>query len=266
MYGIPTLSVVQGRVGGWPGQIEWNDPTQLYVSQPLVVDYPSGTIEYTNIPESIALPSNPTKGPLYVTLYDPQRSGNAAVFIETTNTKFNDLNYVRLGIVLDGVPLCDWTTPGTFGASGVNHSAGNVPDPGSSAGTTKFLREDAQFAIPAGTGIGGTGTANKLTKFTGASAVGNSSISDDGTIVTISTPLAVSVNTNVDNAGQLTLVGGTAAYTFSGTYTNAPIVVISSLAAVPALAQLTVTNTGFTITVSGGTNTDTYNYICIPRP
>lgn len=35
-----------------------------------------------------------------------------------------------------------------FGASGANHSVGLVPDPGSVAGTTRFLREDSSFAVP----------------------------------------------------------------------------------------------------------------------
>lgn len=33
-----------------------------------------------------------------------------------------------------------------FGGSGTSHSVGLVPDPGSTPGTTKFLREDASFA------------------------------------------------------------------------------------------------------------------------
>lgn len=32
-----------------------------------------------------------------------------------------------------------------MGASGANHAAGYVPDPGATAGTTRFLREDATF-------------------------------------------------------------------------------------------------------------------------
>lgn len=40
-----------------------------------------------------------------------------------------------------------------FGASGASHSAGAVPDPGSSAGTTRYLREDATWAVPPDTGI-----------------------------------------------------------------------------------------------------------------
>lgn len=40
-----------------------------------------------------------------------------------------------------------------FVASGGSHAPGAVPDPGSSSGTTKFLREDASFAVPPGTGL-----------------------------------------------------------------------------------------------------------------
>ncbi|MGH8123923.1 MAG: hypothetical protein ACREPT_14270, partial [Rudaea sp.] len=38
--------------------------------------------------------------------------------------------------------------PGVFGASGSSHSSGLVPDPGSSSGTTRYLREDSTFAVP----------------------------------------------------------------------------------------------------------------------
>jgi Pectate lyase superfamily protein len=40
----------------------------------------------------------------------------------------------------------------TFVASGASHASGAVPDPGASANTTHFLREDATWAVPAGTG------------------------------------------------------------------------------------------------------------------
>jgi hypothetical protein len=52
-----------------------------------------------------------------------------------------------------------------FVASGSGHAAGAVPDPGATAGTTKFLREDATFAVPPGSGgislttIGSSGAA-----------------------------------------------------------------------------------------------------------
>ena len=37
-----------------------------------------------------------------------------------------------------------------FVASGASHARGAVPDPGASSGTTKFLREDATWAVPSG--------------------------------------------------------------------------------------------------------------------
>ena len=35
-----------------------------------------------------------------------------------------------------------------FGASGTEHASGLVPDPGSTAGTTRYLREDSSFGLP----------------------------------------------------------------------------------------------------------------------
>jgi len=54
--------------------------------------------------------------------------------------------------VVGGVPA--WATPAAFLASGVSHAPGAVPDPGAIAGTSKFLREDATFAVPSGNNLG----------------------------------------------------------------------------------------------------------------
>lgn len=43
-----------------------------------------------------------------------------------------------------------------FVGSGASHATGLVPDPGASAGTTKYLREDATWDVPSGGGGGGT--------------------------------------------------------------------------------------------------------------
>jgi hypothetical protein len=40
-----------------------------------------------------------------------------------------------------------------FVASGASHARGAVPDPGAVAGTAKFLREDATWGVPPGTGV-----------------------------------------------------------------------------------------------------------------
>jgi trimeric autotransporter adhesin len=44
-----------------------------------------------------------------------------------------------------------------FGASGSGHGPGAVPDPGATAGTTRYLREDGTWAAPAGGGSSGLG-------------------------------------------------------------------------------------------------------------
>lgn len=52
-----------------------------------------------------------------------------------------------------GIPSSDLANnviPGDFGASGTNHAHGFVPDPGSTQGNTKYLREDGTWAVPAG--------------------------------------------------------------------------------------------------------------------
>ncbi len=48
-------------------------------------------------------------------------------------------------VTLSAVPMA---------ASGASHAAGTVPDPGATAGATRYLREDATWAIPAGAGGG----------------------------------------------------------------------------------------------------------------
>lgn len=54
-------------------------------------------------------------------------------------------------IVITGIPaVTPNVTVTDFVASGISHARGTVPDPGVTAGTTKFLREDATFAVPPG--------------------------------------------------------------------------------------------------------------------
>lgn len=67
-------------------------------------------------------------------------------------------------------------TGGTvFGGSGASHAQGLVPDPGATAGTSKFLREDGSFQVPAG---GGGTSAKYLDIFDGSTT----SLNDGGSI------------------------------------------------------------------------------------
>jgi hypothetical protein len=72
-------------------------------------------------------------------------------------------------IVAAGLPV--------FAASGTGHAPGLVPDPGGSAGATRYLREDATWFTPAGGGGGSPGGStgqiqyNSAGSFAGASAL-----------------------------------------------------------------------------------------------
>lgn len=58
--------------------------------------------------------------------------------------------------------------------------------PASGGGTTNFLRADGTWAAPAGSGVSGSGTINAIAKWTATgSALGDSSITDNGNAVTI---------------------------------------------------------------------------------
>jgi len=57
-------------------------------------------------------------------------------------------------------------------ASGGSHAAGIVPDPGATAGTTKFLREDATWVVPAGGGGGSPGGSDTQVQFNDGGSFG----------------------------------------------------------------------------------------------
>lgn len=52
--------------------------------------------------------------------------------------------------------------PTVMGASGTNHASGLVPDPGSTQGTTKFLREDGSWQVPPSGGGGEVNTIESI--------------------------------------------------------------------------------------------------------
>lgn len=115
-----------------------------------------------------------------------------------------------------------------FGASGSAHAPGAVPDPGSTSGSTRFLREDGSWAVPAGGGGGSGGMANPMTA-DGDLIVGGS----DGA------PLRLGAGTS----GQvLTVVSGVPAWApSSGGGTSSPF---GESDTAPALSNFTWVNQG----------------------
>jgi hypothetical protein len=107
-----------------------------------------------------------------------------------------------------------------FGPSGSSHAPGIVPDPGATAGTTHFLREDGTWAVPAG----GSGSSSVADITSGTI---------DGTAIGATTPSTGAFTTL--SASSLTVA--------------APIAVASGgtgSAAAPAAGQVLIGNTGGT--------------------
>jgi hypothetical protein len=134
-----------------------------------------------------------------------------------------------------------------FGASGTSHSAGIVPDPGPTAGATRFLREDGTFAVPPGSSGGGGGTP---TIAVGAAAGTGAAATVAGNNVNG----VISVTTGTSTTATATL----ATLTFSGSLATAPqgcslMPRNANAAAQVAMIYTTApTSTTWTIGVAGG--------------
>ena len=122
-------------------------------------------------------------------------------------------------------------TPGSMGmvsiaesvfvASGTGHAPGAVPDPGGSSGTTRFLREDATFAVP-GSGItletNSTPNSNQsilnlisgsnITLTPGGSGQVQITATNGPTLETNSTPNSTQSTLNLTAGANVTLTAG----------------------------------------------------------
>lgn len=131
-----------------------------------------------------------------------------------------------------------------FGASGSNHSTGLVPDPGATAGTSKYLREDGTWAEPAGGG-GGSGTVTGV-------KVGSTSYSPDSSgVVSIPaypTSLPANGGTAANVSGTVAIAnGGTGATSASSARTN-----LGLGAAATKSTTTSVTSGSSSLVTSGG--------------
>jgi hypothetical protein len=160
-----------------------------------------------------------------------------------------------------------------FTASGVGHLKGLVPDPGGSSGSTKFLREDATWAIPGGGGgvawgsITGTlsaqtdlqaeldAKANTIAPiFTGQSSFSIGSNANPGIILGLA-----SDNTGISSVGaanriSLDILGAQAA-TFSATQTGLGNYVFLNTIGTPGTNNVISANTATdTLLLTGNLN------------
>lgn len=103
------------------------------------------------------------------------------------------------------VARTDYWDTSDFIASGASHRHGLVPDPGASAGTTKFLREDGTWVVPAGSG---TVTSVGLALPGSVFSISGSPVTTAGTL----TGAFINQSANLIFAGPTS--GGAAAPTF----------------------------------------------------
>lgn len=122
----------------------------------------------------------------------------------TVSIPANGQNY---HIYSDGINVTAAAAPNMLmQASGTGHGPGLAPDPGSTAGATHFLREDATWALPPGTlGIQGSFQALKIsvTSTTAISVAAGMVMLFDGTNFWLVENLSATINTGTSGAGGL---------------------------------------------------------------
>jgi hypothetical protein len=109
------------------------------------------------------------------------------------------------GLTGGGDLSADRTLSGVvFGASGPTHSIGMVPDPGATLGGTRYLREDATWAVPGGAGGGLADPTTTLGDLLvrGAAAVTRLGVGTNGQVLTADSTQALGVKWGPVASGQ----------------------------------------------------------------
>jgi len=168
----------------------WTNGSNYFSSVPVL-----GSASVTVTPSSTGNTLTSVAGGGTVTTTGSPASGQMAKFSGATS-------------ITNAIAKTDYWDLSTFVASGGSHAIGLVPDPGSTAGTTRFLREDSTWAAPPG---GGGTTTNSLTFSTGLT-VAPAGAFNGATAQTLSVSNPVPANLTLSNpasAATLSIVGGT---------------------------------------------------------
>lgn len=123
-----------------------------------------------------------------------------------------------------------------FGPSGSSHAPGMVPDPGATAGGTRYLREDGTWDAPPGGGLGTMSTQN-------ANAVAITGGTINGTPIGGTTPAAGAFTTLAKNGSSVLNLGGTPTATCN-----------TAGAGSGCTRSITGTDTTFLVTVTTGSS------------
>ena len=132
-----------------------------------------------------------------------------------------------------------------FGASGASSRKGLVPDPGATAGTSRYLREDGTWFTPAGGGGGGgtPGGASAQIQFNNAGTFGGVTVSGDATLDTSTGALTLAANA-VTNAKAAQVAANTIKGNNTGVAANASDLTASQVKTMLAVAPTDLAGLG----------------------
>jgi len=132
--GAATLALTQNQ-----GVVLFGDGTNYYTERGVGGGGGAGTVTSVGLaaPSQFGVAGSPVTSSGTITITWNNQSANAVLAGPTTGA--------AAAPTFRALVPADYPV---FVASGASHAAGAVPDPGSTAGTTRFLREDATFAVP----------------------------------------------------------------------------------------------------------------------
>lgn len=154
LYADTTTTLARLPAGALGYSLASNGPGTAPSYQPLGLPTIANLTILSNIFGSSALPVGNT----LTSLLDAILGNTQGQVITRNGSVWTVLNPGAVGTYLGGNGAganVSYTAPPVFVASGASHAAGAVPDPGATAGTTRFLREDATFAVPPSSGGNG---------------------------------------------------------------------------------------------------------------
>jgi hypothetical protein len=161
-------------------------------------------------------------------------------------------------IARDATTAFLWLGSDSFGYFGRTASA-VAGIGGGNLSTFQINHASAMLELSTDTGLS-RGAAGQVNVGNGTTGDASGTLRAAGFVGSGSPRIATGSASNTDPAGKLTLVAGTATYTFTNTYLTAPICISKDITTSTNATNETVTTTTLTLT---GTGTDQLKYICV---
>lgn len=147
---LQAIADVIGAIGSRIGGAFVLPTSSLATTVP--INAAANVVRYVGKGDSLTLPAANAQGTGIGQAILVQHLGSGVLTVRSAGTDtINGYMSVAIPVGMHAIFLSSaagkWTAgPLVFGASGAAHAAGLVPDPGSVAGTTRFLREDGTWA------------------------------------------------------------------------------------------------------------------------